>query len=291
MKNTLHNQSGIILIMVMLVTAILLSIALGFGAFILSDLRQAKQIDNSIVAYYAAEAGLERGLYLLRQDENSSIATLLLAYSNDTELSNHAKWNLSRSTSYEANFLRQRLYNGQSAKMYFLDRQSSSGHPGSLKLDWQRGGGGASQLQVIFTQLNPQQRPSDNAVIYYSDQNKILSLPPTGGNLPCFTFDDKVVGSDSTTPPNNYLVELRSLGTDAATNNDYIENVKVTAYDSNDCSDVNANTTAISNLTLRSQGNYNGARQEVVAQILPRDPLSGLLGFVLFSQADITKGY
>ena len=57
MKN---NQDGIILILALMIMAILLSTALGFGVFILSDLRQAKEIDDSVIAYYAADAGEKR---------------------------------------------------------------------------------------------------------------------------------------------------------------------------------------------------------------------------------------
>lgn len=282
-NNLRNDERGVILVLTIMMMAVLFTIAVGFAIFIISDIRQAVQIDNSVLAYYGAEAGLERSLFLFRKSEIENAGALKNILSGDISLTNGVKWNIGGSTDFEPNFLRQRLYSGQSVKLYFLNR-STSGLPERINIDWDKCDGCATKLQVIFTQLNPQ-IDEEGAVIYHSDKNKVKNIP---SDPACEKFlDEEVADNSGSNPPYDYVVEIRSLGT---TNNDFIENLNVLAYDGDSCSG-SFNPEAITNITLRSTGSYNRARQEIIAQIPPRDPVSGLLGYVLFSEEDITKGY
>ena len=69
----MKNQQGIILVMALSIMAILLSIAIGFAVFIISDINKAKSIDNSIISYYAAESGAERTIFLFRKGGKEKI--------------------------------------------------------------------------------------------------------------------------------------------------------------------------------------------------------------------------
>src|SRR3989344_5258276 len=112
-----QNQKGIILIFSLMIMAILLSTALGFGLFIISDLRQAKDIDDALSAYYAADAGLERTLYLFRQAGKekiggfSGLEDTLSNNDQDEDISGDGviDWTIEESTDYEPVFFRQRL--------------------------------------------------------------------------------------------------------------------------------------------------------------------------------------
>ncbi|MEK7653090.1 MAG: hypothetical protein AAB358_01230, partial [Patescibacteria group bacterium] len=278
------DERGIILVLTIVMMAILFAIAISFAIFVISDIRQAGQIDNSVLAYYGAEAGLERSLFLFRKMDKEKIADFL---PNDKvgEMANGATWTIEGSTDFEPNFLRQRLFGGQSVKLYFLNR--SGGLPPmskSIKIDWEKGGAGGVKIQVIFTQLNPQ-IDSDGAVVYYSDENKVGNIP---SDIYCEEFKDLDVKTGiKNSYYSNYVVEIRALGTSA---DDFINRLNVLAYDTygTDKCTGNPNTSAISNITIRSEGDYGGARQQIIAQIPPRDPVSGLLGYVLFSEEDIT---
>jgi len=110
--------------------------------------------------------------------------------------------------------------------------------------------------------------------------------------VPNFDLQDKNIdpaNSAPLSPPVDYVAEMTVLGT----NVDFVDQLAVKAYDV-DCAnliDLNNNIVAegITNLTLKSRGTYNKSEQTIVAQILPKDPASGILGFVLFSDQDITK--
>lgn len=300
MDNQRHEQ-GIILILAIMIMAILLSIALSFGTFIMSDLRQAGEIDQAIAAYYLADSGIERTLYLFRHGDKekignfSGVSNALSAVDKTSDFNGDGAidWTIEESSDYEPTFFRQRLYNGQSVKLYFIGRNDNSNISQSLKINWFKGLN-APKLQIVFTQLNP---VNDKGVlVYYTDINKIEISDTLELNNPiCFDFKDKDPQGNSLPLPSNYVVELKVLGADG----DYVDNLAVTAHNSkhglSGCNSVDYNNSynaqGISNITIKSIGIYHGTRQAVYANIPPRDPLSGLFGFVLFSQEDITKGY
>jgi hypothetical protein len=279
--------------------AILLSVALGFGIFILSDLRQAIEIDSSVVAYYAADSGIEQTLFLFRKGDVNSIGSLSINdKSGDINDDGINDWTIASSTDYESTFFRQSMYNGQSVKLYFLGRRDGSNISESIKINWTKGFG-SPKLEVIFTQLNPLTDDSgpfsSGALVYYTDTDKLeISDTPTSGNPECYDFKDKNL-SGVTIAPSDYVVELRVVGDVDG----YIDNLSITAHNEekgiSGCNSIEYNDSynplAITNITIKSTGNYNNTRQEIYAQIPPFDPASGLLGFVLFSQEDITKGY
>lgn len=296
------NQEGIILILALMIMSILLSVALGFGVFIMSDLRQAQEIDNSTASYYFAESGIERTLYLFRHGGKEKVGNFsgvgdslsLVDKNGDINTDGVVDWTIEESSDYEQTFFRHRLYNGQSTKLYFIGRSDLTNTSQSIKINWVKGVN-SPKLQVIFTQLNPIEDDGNGALVYYTDTNKIeISDTVELSNPVCFDFKDKDI-QDNSLPPRDYLVEIKVLGTSG----DYIDNLSVTAHNEkkgiNGCNspiyNSSYNAQGISNITIKSVGTYRGTRQAIYANIPPRDPSSGLFGFVLFSQEDITKGY
>ncbi|MFH1668286.1 MAG: hypothetical protein ABH884_04690 [Candidatus Komeilibacteria bacterium] len=292
MKIKEDNQQGIILVISLVIMAILISIAIGFSIFILSDLRQAAEIDNSVIAYYSADSGIERTLYLFRHVDKDRIADLSEDdKSGDVDGEVGDDWSIEESDDFEPVFFRQRLLNGQSVKLYFLGRKAGTNSSKSIKIEWFKGLN-SPRLQVIFTQLTPD-IDSSGALVYYTDINKVeISDTAFEGNSVCFDFKDEDLDGVSLSSPSDYVVELRAIGSGGA----FIDNLSVTAHDETagigDCNEIGSyNPEAITNITIKSVGTHNNASQIVYAQIPPLDPLSNILGFVLFSQEDITKGY
>ncbi len=74
--NQKNNQKGVIsIILSLLVLSILLIIGLGVSAVSLHRLKVAAQMGQSVTAYYAAEAGIEKCLYEVWQEGNSSCSS------------------------------------------------------------------------------------------------------------------------------------------------------------------------------------------------------------------------
>jgi hypothetical protein len=280
------NQQGVILVMTIVIMSILLATGLGFTVLVLSDLRQAQQIDNGIVAYHAANSGIEEGLYWLRKDiDGTDIATVdaLKNIAITKPLANDAVWDISDSTDYQSNISRERLYNGQSLKFYLLGRSgaSPSNTTESIGIVWERDAiSPTTQLQVVATQLDYQETESD-ALIYYTDTNKVITNPDP--DLDCVPLLDAAIPGNSDADY-DYVFEVRALG---ETENDVIKSLRIRAYNTDNCTD--ENNEGITNISLVSTGRYRASQQTITAYVPPRDPVSGLFGFVLFSQEDITK--
>jgi hypothetical protein len=62
-----RTQSGISLFLVIIIMTILLAIVLGLSTIFLYQLVMFKEIGYSVIAFYAADAGIENGLYLARK--------------------------------------------------------------------------------------------------------------------------------------------------------------------------------------------------------------------------------
>lgn len=71
MKNS-NSQKGQIFILALLLSASIATIALGMSSVILSGAQQAADVGRYVPAFYAADAGVERALYRIRQNSNQS---------------------------------------------------------------------------------------------------------------------------------------------------------------------------------------------------------------------------
>lgn len=65
----IDNQKGVSLLLTLLVMIALLAIAFGVSRLSLGEVKITQDVPKSIVAYYAAEAGVERAIYEKRQND------------------------------------------------------------------------------------------------------------------------------------------------------------------------------------------------------------------------------
>src|SRR3989344_3145746 len=62
-----RGQKGVILFLAVIIMAILLSIGLGISVILIGQIRMVRDIGNSVIAFYAADTGIEKAL-LFRND-------------------------------------------------------------------------------------------------------------------------------------------------------------------------------------------------------------------------------
>ena len=62
-----HNKKGSVAVMAIILTAGMLIAAVEFSVYTINSLRQARNVDRSLIAYYAAESGAESALHQLRK--------------------------------------------------------------------------------------------------------------------------------------------------------------------------------------------------------------------------------
>jgi hypothetical protein len=297
MRIKIGDNSGMILVLTLVMIAVFLSIALSFSVLIISDINKARLIDNSVVAYYAADSGIEESLYLFRKNSVTSTKQLRGIRVDDQELDqSKASWNIDQSADHEEYFLRQRLSRGQSSKFFILNRTEDSGfYVKSISLEWYRGEteGNNASLQVSLTQLKLQKKEEEDYLAFYTDKSQIeISDTLSMIDPVCYDLSDLDINNDPHEPPVDYLVEIKVLGSNNS--DDIVDRLTVKAYNTS-CGTgpddyLNSfNSKGISNLTVKSVGSFGRATQVLTAHLPPRDLPSSLVGFVLFSDEDITK--
>jgi hypothetical protein len=83
------NQMGISLLLAILISALILGSALGVSTILLQETKMGREMGNSVVAFYAAETGIEQ---ILMTKQNPSTSCL---QSSPCQLANGASYYLS----------------------------------------------------------------------------------------------------------------------------------------------------------------------------------------------------
>lgn len=72
-KSQRKNIRASVLVMTLIVASGIMIVSTEFAIFVVSTLRQARTIDHSIVASYAAESGLESGLFQISREKRTTL--------------------------------------------------------------------------------------------------------------------------------------------------------------------------------------------------------------------------
>ena len=62
----LADQQGVVLVMSLMILLVMMISVISLAQVIFGEIKMTRNADNSIVAFYAAESGIERGLFLLK---------------------------------------------------------------------------------------------------------------------------------------------------------------------------------------------------------------------------------
>lgn len=66
-----NSKKGIILYFAMLIMSALLGISLGLSTIIITNIKVIREIGNSVIAFHAADTGIEQAMYILYQQGTS----------------------------------------------------------------------------------------------------------------------------------------------------------------------------------------------------------------------------
>lgn len=87
-----------VLVMTLIIGSGIMIVSAEFALFVVSSIRQARSIDQSVIASYAAESGIESGLYQVRK-EGEGTPTLRKTKSTDQEFPDGMSWTLENTAS------------------------------------------------------------------------------------------------------------------------------------------------------------------------------------------------
>jgi len=271
------RRKGSVLLLALLVMSGVLIVGASLGTISVLNLRQARVIDDAVIAFAAAESGAEQTLYQIRRVGASS-STLNASPDHDDSvidsgvpLSNGARWSRSLASAEMTIFAA--IPEDRSYEVVLWDPETPSSPAGieSLTFAWDDLCGGTSGLEVLATGWDPAASGGFNPSVAFH------------GDSPALTFlhiDPRVIDNDFMAAK-AYRVRLRAKNCD-------IFNLAITAYSADNAAGVQMPIP--SRLAVESVGTYATARQAMELRLPRLQPLSGAFDFVIFSQCSLLKG-
>ncbi len=257
MKVAGASREGSLLLMSVLIMAGIITAASTMGLITIHNLQQGILIDHGILSYYAAESGAEDALYEIRK--NDAAAGGLPASGT---MGNSASW--SRSITATAQSVTSDISKDDFWHIDLYDPDASlsplTNPIKSARLAWT--GSGSEWIEV---QITP----------WGTDGN--LGTPTT--QLFSAASNPAIVNlQDSTSVL--YRLRIKSLYAD-------VTDMTVTAWSALNAGGAQVNIPA--RITILSIGSFRRAKQAVRASMPQREPLSGVFGYVVFSEDDLIK--
>lgn len=295
---------GIISLLALILMATVTATAVGAAAIILTEVRQTESLDQSISAVYAAEAGLEDGLYLVKV--NREILTLQAALSqlgstdHRTALPNVSTW--TRSSAAENRLFLPSL---PADKVAYLDiyNPDDPGSRSNIESIWVNWAVNCDQLVELETTMLTWYEDPDTGVITFDPATQRVFKHKQACNQgpPPHACDDNYIlsnivgvnGAEDINPERPYRFSFRVLVPENSIC--AAEDLVVTAY--NDPSpgsipqeDLPDHYVDIpTRIEVKATGTFARSKQALTATVPWKAPISGLLGFVVFSDEGITK--
>ncbi len=265
--------------MSLLIMSGVLIVGASLGTVSLLTLRQGRTIDDSVLAFGAAESGVEQTLYQLRRlgtdtaDLNDNEADDSDPEFSGPPMANGSGWTRALSsgeTVIYANIPRDKSY-----EVVLWDPENPSAGAGveSMRFSWDDDCGGTSGLEVLAAGWNP------------SAPGSFAPVVGIHGNSPALTFlrDPVRVVDNEFTSLLAYRVHLRAKNCD-------ITDLQISAYSADNAeSGAGILVDIPSRVSITSNGAFGVSRQAIEAKLPRLNPLTGAFDFVVFSQCSILK--
>ncbi|MFH1207283.1 MAG: pilus assembly PilX N-terminal domain-containing protein [Patescibacteria group bacterium] len=276
MINRRHNQ-GVVLIYALLVIGLLTAIALTVSLVIINELKLTSSSTDGTLAYYAAESGIEKGLYGVKVKRDEGVMSL----TNTVSLV----------AAYAANFT--------SNNASYANDQTVSG----TSLIINRALTENEMVQADYYDVDNPLDPDDDRIV-----NQVLVS--NSGNNPDSWAEVSWIGWDATgllatsvdakkiigptDLSNGWTINLANVYTAGITPVGYRLRVRalfgpitgLSVFPSNSGTEV---TVLPSQVIIKSVGKRNTFKQALTATVPWRLPLSGLYDYVLFSEGELSK--
>lgn len=301
-----HKQPrGVVSLLALILMTTLTAAALAASTIILAELRQTETFDQSVVAVYAAEAGVEDALHIVklnRQNPNRTFGATVSDLACDTgapcpssedvrtTMGNGAVW--TRTAEQDEQFRVARLEPEQSAHLDLFnpDPGAVGGGVAALDVDWTdtcqgyEDDHGYSILEVTMLFWDAADftfDPASQQVFKHTQPCNYVVDPATDVGR-CTPFRITAVDGHTIDPDQFYRFQFRVFprGPYSGTESCTIQDLNVTAY----MEDGRTIVRTPARLTVKATGAFGSSQQALTASVPWRAPVTGLLNYVLFSE-------
>lgn len=242
----------------MLIMASIVTASAATSRLVINEVLQSVQLDRSVVAFYAAEAGVERGLYQARH--NGFDATAFNQLTDD--LPNNSSYQLAAADTENALYASLNQDDSYQVDLFDASGLSALANPiKSLRISWT---GPGSWLEIKWTAWTTGGVIDNPQSVYISQ----VSSPYA------------VQLNDSTV----YLYRVRVIARDAPASN-----IQITAYDNLGVQVAIPGRISIKGLGKYPVGSAQASAQAILVTMPQQSPVAGLYDYVLYSEEDIKK--
>ncbi|MBU1039448.1 hypothetical protein KKC17_04485 [Patescibacteria group bacterium] len=271
MKILKNNQpAGMVLLLSLLVLAGVLVTSLTVGSLVLRQLRVSVVSDQSQAAYYAAESGLEQGLYLWRLEQKKG-ADLVVSQSSSVVLAgNQATWWRSSVLSESSEIITLKKNDSRQIDLFNPeDSLDSAVKAQSIKLSWDNNvnscpGAGSEWLEVGWSAW------LGAATLDYDVERRYFSSSQASGVV--INLDPSFV---------NYRLRLRALYSDVC-------DLTVQAF--RQPNGVGEIYELPGRVIVTSVGRLANTQQSLSVTLPALPPQAAVFDYAIFSQCSIFKG-
>lgn len=251
---TVNRIPGNILPLALLMTLMILLAGVGIGSIVLEGSRRAKDTDDSIQAYYMADAGVERQLFEIRKRNQtlSYISTLSSNYPNGFWVSTAGI-----EQSMQKVFPRVTETDFSVVDLFDPDKLEAAASIDEVRVSW----GGGANMEVGYAHW------TSGAIVVWPDTDSFVIR---FGFAPAMSVN----GLD---PSKAYRLRLRAV-------NGVANNLTLSVYRGG------VQQPFPGDITLGAEGTYGKTTQKIAVTMPKLDVLSGLYSYVVFSECELLKG-
>lgn len=255
-SNSRFEEGNILLLSLLVLSGIMLG-GVTLSELAVRSIRSAKQADNAALAYYAAESGIEDGLYHLRKTSPAP------AGHNDFILPNGAS--VVRTTvlgepSIFTSILRDSFFE---FNLFTVEDLSRSSGVEALRLSWDDNCGGASAIELSYAEWMP------GASVLWPD------------TFVKFRYSHALspLVHSALLSGRAYRVRVQATGCD-------VQNAAISAF-ADDAATIPKDIP--SRVTITSKATAAGTEQALLVRSPLGSPLSGIFDYAVFSECTIDK--
>jgi hypothetical protein len=258
------RAKGNILPLALIMMMIILMGGIGIGVVVMEGSKRAAISDQSVTAYYLADSGVEKQLYEIRKNYQTLtyVNTLGLDYGDGR------KW---VSTGGLEQTLSKTMTRVSTSSFAVLDLFDPDNISAALNI---------SQMRLTWSKDPACAAPAANMEVSYAYWDVVAGVPqfPTDNQFvvePKNGTGNLVVVLD---PNRRYRIRLKTFDCEAI-------NVTAAFFDG-----TGTQRPYPGDITLAAEGTYRQATQKIAVTMPKLDVLSGVFGFVLFSECTLVKG-
>lgn len=259
----MQHRSGNILPLALIMTFTILLASIGIGAVVLEGSQRAQITDQSVSAYYMADSGIERQLYAVRK-QNQSLNDLALL---GGQYVHGGSW-ISTAALEQATFKKISYISTSSFAVIDLF------DPDNLTIP-----SGITRMQIIWS-TDPACVPASTMEVSYGYWKLEGGVPTLPDDTTYVVLPKNGSGSllvDGLDPSSSYRIRLRAFDCPAV-------NVSVSVFDAQ-----NQPKSFPGDVALGAEGTYGKATQKIAVVMPKLDVLSGIFGYVIFSECSLVK--